>query len=500
MVFTAGPYQKFIRQKLDLSALELFPADNTSLYFCTPRGAKIIGRAGVDGIHFCFVRGFGEMVFAISPMNAPGEYVHPVALDFLDFLRMLLACGGTAALEQGWQWSEGQFHDFLWSQLPSGETQKAMDLVEETFHILPMEQPYQYLKKIQSEFDYSRLRFTEDDCDPNEGSTAASTEWKVYFEGGFYGHSGRDKAGSELDIGREFTWNGRYFYIPALYLCSKGLVLDICRRIEGKAASSFNEEDAFSNDQRLEMRRQALDPFAQSFTPVANANGKRLEPSACSSIVWDPHKSESVPSHAMSHYKLDPNDCWVICRWSFPWVTQRKPQLNSLLVTLTEDALPIPGNAFSVEKPGDTVTFSDPHTRYSYTLTVTNLEQEDFTQELELSDEWEYPPYLWKLGYTLTPEPAPNTFKLADCCRSDAPRQKQTTSITQKSFAATDDTAASLCIIGGADGPTAIIMAPDCKDEGHITFSSMHFEPAEKVFWFPAFCKETPDTFAVELL
>jgi hypothetical protein len=41
-------------------------------HFCTPKGAKVIGWAGVDGIHYCFVRGFGEMVFAVSPMNTPG--------------------------------------------------------------------------------------------------------------------------------------------------------------------------------------------------------------------------------------------------------------------------------------------------------------------------------------------------------------------------------------------------------------------------------------------
>ncbi|WP_222860695.1 hypothetical protein [Paenibacillus antibioticophila] len=50
---------------------------NDPPYFCTPKGARMIGWAGVDGIHFCFVRGFGEMVFAVSPMNTAGNYVHP---------------------------------------------------------------------------------------------------------------------------------------------------------------------------------------------------------------------------------------------------------------------------------------------------------------------------------------------------------------------------------------------------------------------------------------
>lgn len=496
----AGPYQKFLRQKLDLSALELFSREESYPYFCTPRGAKIIGWAGVDGIHFCFVRGFGEMVFAVSPMNLPGEYVHPVARDFLDFLRMLLACGGTAALEQGWQWSEKAFHEFIWDQLPSAETQKTMDLVEETFQILPMEQPYQYLKALQSEFDYSRLRFTEDYYDPEMGGTPAHSEWKVYFESGFYSHHGRDKAGSELDIGREFEWKGRYFYVPALYLCSKGLVLDICRRIDTKSSDeACFDEEALSGNRRLQMLQQAQSPFAPNFIPCAIANGKRLEISTCSTICWDPGKSESVPPDVMSHYKLDLNSRWEICRWSFPWVTQRKPQLHSLLLTLTEDPDYLPGEAFCLQKPGDSVCFSDPYTDQEYTLTALILEPRNFGNEFFGSEEKVYPPYLVQLSYTIEPEPAPHTFQLLDCAVSDQPRQNQA---VQKETAADEqsDAAAAIALIGGADGPTAFMVMPMPSGEDHVEFSSSHFEPVDKVYWFPAFRKEKPDSFTAELL
>jgi len=42
------------------------------------------------------IRGFGGMVFAVSPMNAAPDCVHPLARDFADFLRLLLACGDAA--------------------------------------------------------------------------------------------------------------------------------------------------------------------------------------------------------------------------------------------------------------------------------------------------------------------------------------------------------------------------------------------------------------------
>lgn len=54
-------YQKFKKLKIDFSAIEFEQAGDDDKYFCTPIGARIIGRAGVDGIHYCFVRGQGDM-------------------------------------------------------------------------------------------------------------------------------------------------------------------------------------------------------------------------------------------------------------------------------------------------------------------------------------------------------------------------------------------------------------------------------------------------------
>ena len=39
-------------------------------------------------------------------MNTSPDYVHPVAENFTDFLRLILACGDVAAVEQAWMWNE----------------------------------------------------------------------------------------------------------------------------------------------------------------------------------------------------------------------------------------------------------------------------------------------------------------------------------------------------------------------------------------------------------
>ena len=49
-------YQKFLKSGIDLAALGVGRGENET-YFCTPRGASFIGWEGVDGIHYCFVRG-----------------------------------------------------------------------------------------------------------------------------------------------------------------------------------------------------------------------------------------------------------------------------------------------------------------------------------------------------------------------------------------------------------------------------------------------------------
>ena len=160
-------YQNFLKQGIDLAPLGIEKRDEEYPYFCTPKGARIFGWAGVDGIHYCLIRGFGEMVFAVSPMNTAPHYVHPLAQNFSDFLRLLLACGDSAALEQAWQWNEEQFAAFLAAHLPTEEQKAVLAKIAEQTGISPMEDPWQYLHELQTSFDFSKIQYTEDFYDPN---------------------------------------------------------------------------------------------------------------------------------------------------------------------------------------------------------------------------------------------------------------------------------------------------------------------------------------------
>ena len=225
-------FQKFLRSGIELSVVGVECREDNNPYFCTPKGASIFGWAGVDGIHFCFVRGFGSMVFSVSPMNSAPDFVHPLANNFADFLRLLLACDDSAALEQAWMWDKAQFEAFLRDNPPTHEQKKALSELAEKMKLTPMEQPWAYIKKLQASFDYSKIKYTEDyyDVDMNPEAEPTIPEWKVYFDGDFWGHSGKDRSGTELRLNKQFDWAGHHWVIPAAYSCSKGLVMDFCMR------------------------------------------------------------------------------------------------------------------------------------------------------------------------------------------------------------------------------------------------------------------------------
>ena len=157
-----GTYRKFLESGLDLTALGVERRAENEPYFCTPKGASIFGWAGVDGIHFCFVRGFGTQIFAVSPANGPGEFVHPIAADFADFLRLLLACGDSAALEQAWMWDEGTFDTFLQENPPTPEQRSVLEQLSETLDLTPMEQPWTYFRDQRERLDAGKLRFSDE--------------------------------------------------------------------------------------------------------------------------------------------------------------------------------------------------------------------------------------------------------------------------------------------------------------------------------------------------
>ena len=117
----------------------------------------------MDGIHYCTVRALGETIFAVSPMNLPGNYVHPIARNLEDLIRLLLACLDMNLIEQSWMWDEEQLDE----QIEAVRNSEYFDdtplqAIREKCGLEPMENPFRYLYNLQRSFDYGSIPFTKE--------------------------------------------------------------------------------------------------------------------------------------------------------------------------------------------------------------------------------------------------------------------------------------------------------------------------------------------------
>lgn len=504
-------YRKFLECKIDLTSLGIERREEDVTYFCTPKGASIIGWAGVDGIHYCFIRGFGEMVFVISPMNAAPDYVRPLAKSFTDFLRLLLAAGDAGALEQAWQWDAATWERFCEENPPTVEQKKIMDTIAAQMHIRAMTDPWTYIHELQANFDYNQIPYTEDfyDTDLNPEARPQMPEWKVYFDGNFWGHHGRDHAGKEICIEKEFQWAGRQWWIPAVYSCGKGLVVDFCMRVEAQAIRDFIERwnlsvgrdsyEKFTKDQQMEIEREH--PMLLDFRPQLMLNGQSIALSHGCSVSYNPCLPKGIVDEweaqwAVNHYGLDTSQGWVIYRYAFPWYGKRRVEIKSLSLTMEPELVSIPGPHFMVKGPGEQIWFTHPGNGQEYSLTVEEIEKQTLSRNAFGSDAWEFPTQYYQMCYRIHPDLEDSALSVVDNVDSDPPKQRP----MEEAQPEMTPGIAAVGIIGGADGPTSILLDTKNQGELRIACSALHFTPVDSVEWRIIFHEKQFEEKSVKLI
>lgn len=458
-------YEEFLADGLDLSPLG-FERGAGEAYFCTPRGAEIAGREGVDGVHFCFAPGYGDTLFAVDPSAAAPNFVRAVARDFKDFLRLLLSCGSAAPVEQAHRFTREEFGRYIKSARPSAEGQAALSGLR-ALGIEPMDDPWGYIHALQEGFDYSRIEYTDPGCiapeRPPEG-------WAVYYGGGFRGR-GRGCPGEETPLGARFDWAGREWRVPAAYSCAQGLVLDIAMRAEADAVRAFMEKWAAADmsGRAARLRAQAENPLECDFTASVCVNGRTLRQKSASGMAWAPLNGldgDEAARAFVGHYGLDRSCAWALRRVSFPW--PRREDIGSLSLTLAARPAEMPGEAFTVSAAGQEVTLRDPFSAREYALRV-----EDYSVE-ELPGARIAPKlagrtfYCAVIGYTLSPEPPEGALRLLDMREGDA-------------------------------GASAAIFTRRAGD-GCVACSSLRAQPPEGVEWLPVFRAEAAEDMTAALI
>lgn len=518
-------YDQFKKLDIDFSQLGLGQGNAHSDYFCAPKGAKVIGWEGVDGIHYCFVKGFGETVFAVNPSNPPGNCVHPLAHNFEDFLRLLLACGSTAAVEQTWMWNRKEFDAFLESYPPDFEQRAAMDELRDKLSLTPMDDPYEYIIKVQSSFDYGNIPYSKEyyELVPEESEAQEPPErsdWKVYFANGFCNrHNGRDKPGQEIPVNKTFTWGDKVWHVPAVYVCGKGLVVDLCAEISPNRLRAFLDkwmpryEESRPLTPEEEEQQNAENPMTMDYKPELTINGKKLRRRSGNGFGWMPMSCRSVEEQEtynqqnreavwlMEHYGLDPELGWMFWRDSFPWATKTKPVLKTISLALSQEPVPVPGPRFTVSGAGDAVPFIHPVTGEAHTLRVMEYEAREMdTSHFQDEDKWEYPSHYTAMSYVIEPELPRESLTVRDCGQGDNPRAKPQDTVLGASGIVNGPVAAcSVGIIGGADGPTVIILANGKTGQPRAACSALRFEPLKEVQWRMAFYQKTLENIEIDL-
>ena len=235
---------------------------------------------------------------------------------------------------------------------------------------------------------------------------------------------------------------------------------------------------------------------------MVTLNGHRLRHAHGSRAVWYPEPPEgeensAAACRAAAHYGLDPRRTWVIIRSSFRWHGKRRPaRLRSLTVALEPEEQDVPGPEFPAEA-GARVDFTDPVTGTGHVLTVLDAAWE----QLDLPEGFgrpglEYPRWCRTLTYTVEPELPEGSFRIRDTGHGDRPR----------GTACAAEGTASIGVIGGADGPTAIFLSDEASSNGKSggsrrrgVCSSLYFDPPETLTWRLSFRRRPWDGVDLDL-
>ena len=481
-------YQKFRKLKIDFSAIEFEQAGNEDKYFCTPIGAHLIGKAGVDGIHYCTVRGQGEMVFAVNPSNEVGKNVFPIANTFDELLSLLLACGSMAAIEQAHMWDEEQFEEFVAKNQPTPSQLAVFDVLREKLGIAPMEEPFRYLFELQERYNYGLLHYPKEYYDNLDtlGYDDRPPEWKVTIEGGF--RAGRGKAGQEIAIGKEFDWGDEHWLIPAIYLCSGGVVVDFCIRLDDAKVVDFfrkaTEREANNirptYEERMVFERE--NPVNIGFHVKLELNGEIIKEKQGCHGTWVPEDlvsenfwMENDEKWILEHYGLDLSKAWVIRRITFSWKGRRKAELQSLQLKLEREKSSFIAARFVTPDVGNSISFTHPITGTEHTLTVREIEYKTMDTSIFHDQNLEYPSHFMAMTYILDPDLPRDAFMVKDCDGGDHPRPKNPDPHGRMSMSV-----GVVAMVHSADGPTSVFLADGSEAQVHAIASSMHFEPLTK--------------------
>lgn len=318
-------------------------------------------------------------------------------------------------------------------------------------------------------------------------------KYKVFYQGSLYGHFGRDRAGKEIAVNKSFTWGGEEWLVPSVYVCGKGLVADMFKKVSIESFREFIEKfgldensdcDGFSDEQQAEI--EAENPLNSDIFASIQFGGRKSDMEFSSSDCWNPLFPDSgdAAEALLDRYGLDKSFCWLAVRMSIPWRGRKPKKSDSLTLQLRAEKIPVPGAHFKANRPGDKTEFINPVTGKTHILTVTDIKRQSLAQLPHIGKD--EPKFFTLLRVGISPEISKDALLITDCAEGDR---------TPKG--ALSRNASAIGIIGGADGPTVITSE---YESGHTACSSMHFEPEYEPDWCMVFYNKPKEDIEIELI
>lgn len=322
---------------------------------------------------------------------------------------------------------------------------------------------------------------------------AKDKEWKIYFDKNFWAKSGKEPAQQELQINKKFIWDDVLVYVPAIYVCKSGIIVDICMEVEPLCVKQFIEKYHMYKEQaddELEILL-AENPLNWDIDMKLKVNGAVLKNRSGSGVSWLPsgllqdEKNDREAERVMQHYQLDQGKAWGIHRVSFEW-EEAPAVLEKIELILEQRPVKILGCKFVIQEAGEQKHFLNPVTGREHTLIVETYEDHHLRQQhlnrLAKTDVV-YPSHFKMMTYTLEPDMQENDFVIKDCSAGDI----------QKG-------AASVAVIGSSNGPVSIFVAGQVKEKKiHTVCSSLYFNPVEKIEWNIGFYRKIRENITVKL-
>lgn len=153
---------------------------------------------------------------------------------------------------------------------------------------------------------------------------------------------------------------------------------------------------------------------------------------------------------------------------------------------MSQEPRAVYGCRFTVKGVGDEITLLHPITGQTHVLRVAEYDDEEI-DTTNLPEAFVYPRHCTVMAYTLEPDLPESEARVLDCGAGDTPRLRTLPEVE-------GTVPAAIGIIGGCDGPTAILVAADAPGEFHCAVSALRFQAPEKIDWQMVFYhKDTPD-------